>query len=86
LSRTDMVRLKSVVQDTRVLVVEVMSREREQGVAEEDGDETDASMGGEGEWEDVDDEHDMDVARVYENTITALGEVLENKTSYDAGA
>jgi hypothetical protein len=79
-----MVRLKSVVQDTRVLVVEVMSREREQGVAEEDGDETDASMGGEGEWED--DEHDMDVARVYENTITALGEVLENKTTYDAGA
>jgi hypothetical protein len=37
-------------------------------------------------WDADEDPHDMDVARVYEATITQLGTLLENKTGYDAGS
>ncbi|TPX08090.1 uncharacterized protein E0L32_010290 [Thyridium curvatum] len=84
LSRTDMVRCKSVVEQTRVLVVDVMSREPEDedmdeeetdGNVTESGAATDSNMSS-SNWEDDDDPFEMDVARVYENTIVALGKAL----------
>lgn len=88
MSRTDMVRCKSLVEATRVLVVEVMSKEVEpERENSESGVETDAmSVDRESTWDADEDAHEMDVARVYEATITQLGEMLENKTSYDASS
>lgn len=88
MTRTDMVRCKSLVEATRVLIVEVMSKEPEpERDADESGIDTDAmSVDRETTWDADEDPHDMDVARVYEATITQLGTVLENKTSYDAGS
>jgi len=89
MSRTDMVRCKSLVEGTRVLVVEVMSREDEGESRAETENETDVDMSSvdrESAW-DEDDEHlNMDVARVYERTIVQLGEALRTSTGYDAGA
>jgi len=84
-SKTDMVRCKSLVEATRVLVVEVMNKEPEPETEMEDetGHETDVSMGMESSiWDD--DGHNMDVARVYEATIVQLGELL-NGPDYDPG-
>jgi hypothetical protein len=88
MTRTDMVRCKSLVETTRVLIVEVMSSEVEiERVDGESGTETDAmSIDRESTWDADEDVHYMDVARVYEATITQLGELLENKTGYDAGS
>ncbi|KAK1774676.1 hypothetical protein QBC45DRAFT_337036 [Copromyces sp. CBS 386.78] len=96
LSRTDMVRCKSVIERTRVLVVEVMSKE----AADED---QNGDIGGPGiqtpkpdddtdletevdaqhdmnDFDDGDDDEDellhMDVAKVYENTLVKLGDIL----------
>lgn len=95
----DMVRCKGLVETTRVLVVEVMSREVEEGEDEDLGlgdsavMDTDAEMGTDAEshggttWnggEDEDDEHNMDVARVYEKTLTQLGEVLGDATEMNS--
>jgi hypothetical protein len=90
MSRTDMVRCKSLVEATRVLVVEVMSEEAgvevERDGPEESGAETDAmSIGAESAWGLEDEKHNMDVARVYEATIMQLGELLNSKSGYDAG-
>jgi hypothetical protein len=87
MTTTDMVRCKSIVEETRVVVVDVMSRER--GEADEDenwegGETTDAGAASADEaatgpfaWDvDDDDGFHMDVARVYENTIVQLGERL----------
>lgn len=89
LSRTDMIRCKSVLERTRVLVVEVMSKEP----ADED---LDGDTGGQGiqtpkpdddtddmnDFDDDDDDEDellhMNVATVYENTLVKLGEILED--------
>ncbi|TVY29644.1 hypothetical protein LHYA1_G000857 [Lachnellula hyalina] len=79
MSRTDMVRCKSLVESTRVLIVEVMSRdpEIEKDTPEQSDMETDAMSVDENDHGDgVEDEHDMDVARVYEGTIVQLGEIL----------
>ncbi|KAK3682844.1 hypothetical protein B0T22DRAFT_295426 [Podospora appendiculata] len=91
MSRTDMVRCKSIVEMTRVLIVDVMTKEREpEDVAEEEdgpwtADDTDIEMAndaedGEDDGEDDDDDDDedmqMDVARVYENTLVQLGLTL----------
>ncbi|KAL2265019.1 hypothetical protein VTJ83DRAFT_7529 [Remersonia thermophila] len=87
LSRTDMVRCKSTVQHTRVLVVDVMSkRESQEDGAEptdQTGDEDDESgvegprrSGALGLDDDEDEELHMDVARVYEKTLVKLGETL----------
>jgi len=88
MSRTDMVRCKSLVNETRVLIVEVMSKgevEAEDESITESGTETDAmSIDMESAWDADEDKHNMDVARVYEKTILQLGELLENKTGYDA--
>jgi len=85
MSRTDMVRCKSLVESTRVLIVDVMSQnpEVEKDGNEESGTETDA-MSVDGKFYGVEDEHDMDVARVYEETIVQLGELLGN--AFDTGS
>lgn len=90
MSATDMVRCKSLVEATRILVVEVMSGFDGFEEEEERGDESDSnvatdterdSMWNGGEDEDAEDEgHDMDVARVYEKTLTQLGQVLGENT------
>lgn len=88
MSRTDMVRCKSTAQHTRVLIVDVMSKQ----TGEEDGPGTkeqktddDESSGPSGPdrpgfavWDGDDDEEDlyMDVARVYEYTLVKLGDTL----------
>lgn len=82
-----MVRCKSLVEQTRVLIVDVMSKEAEE--LDEDEDETDDSDApgqsesederprwGPGAWDEDDDRLHMDVARVYENTLVQLGETL----------
>jgi Subunit 11 of the general transcription factor TFIIH len=85
MSRTDMVRCKSLVESTRVLIVDVMSQdpEVERDEPEESGTETDAMSIDESGYG-IEDEHDMDVARVYEGTIVQLGELLGN--GFDAGS
>lgn len=110
MSRTEMVRCRSLVEGTRVSIVEVMSREPEEeeetegGETSDDDDhtgETEGEMdvdadtngvanryGGTGNRygeDEEDEEHNMDVARVYEKTIVALNESLGNQTAYDAG-
>ncbi|KAH0551045.1 hypothetical protein GP486_007600, partial [Trichoglossum hirsutum] len=76
MSITEMVRLKSLVERTRVVVVEVMGRgerleeSEDDGEGNEDGDmEEDQEVVG--RWE-------MEIARVYELTIVELGESLGN--------
>ena len=89
MSRTDMVRCKSLVESTRVLIVEIMSNEAEEerDDPEKSGAETDAtSVDDESAWGLDDEKHNMDVARVYEATITQLGELLSSKSGYDAGS
>ena len=89
-----MVRCKSVIERTRVLVVEVMSKEpaeEEDGSAdpgiqtpkpEDDTDmdaEADAQHDMMDDFDDDDDEDDllhMNVAKVYENTLVKLGDLL----------
>ncbi|KAL2130714.1 hypothetical protein VTI74DRAFT_6043 [Chaetomium olivicolor] len=86
MSRTDMVRCKSIVEQARVLIVDVMSKEPEEesggGVEEEQTAEEDES-GPEGPgrtgraiWDEDEERLFMDVARVYEDTLVKLGETL----------
>lgn len=89
LSRTDMVRCKSLVESTRVLIVDVMSREREddesKGETEiETEGETEDEGEGEGYAEGLDeDDVDMNIARVYEKSIVELEQALNSGTAYD---
>jgi len=100
MSRTDMVRCKSLVEQTRVVVVEVMGGgggdeeeedegEEERGGGDKDGDDVDMGEEGEGRREEDDDDqesvHSMDVARVYEKTIVRIDEMLNRGTAYDVG-
>ncbi|KAI9735409.1 MAG: hypothetical protein M1818_006415 [Claussenomyces sp. TS43310] len=90
MSRTDMVRCKSLVQSTRVQIVDVMSKEPEEDgdkETEEDTEMDDANAQGETDWEmnEGDDEYEMDVARVYEKTIIQLNSALGTDTGYEAG-
>ena len=86
---TDMVRCRSTVEQTRVLVVDYMSSVDE--VDDDDDDEqdgantatetetdaeTDTGASSRGMWTEDDDRLNMDVARVYEKTIVQLGERL----------
>jgi hypothetical protein len=95
MTRTDMVRCKSLVEGMRVLVVDVMSKEGsadnpdpvDTDTNEQTGTDTDmdAAYGdNESAWGD-ERSHDMDVARVFERTIVQLGESLGNSTGYDVG-
>ncbi|KAL2262005.1 hypothetical protein VTK26DRAFT_2774 [Humicola hyalothermophila] len=89
MSRTHMVRCRSLVEQTRVLIVEVMGRapgEEGDGAVEEVGDTTTAGEDESGTdgpgapgrslWDDDEERLYMDVARVYENTLVKLGETL----------
>jgi hypothetical protein len=81
MSITEMVRLKSLIERTRVVVVDVMGRgeilEMREGEKDIDGDgegdedEDREDQEGVGRWE-------MEVARVYDLTIVELGELLGN--------
>jgi hypothetical protein len=91
MSATDKVRCKSIVEQTRLLVLDVMSNEPQVEELDED-EETDYDMsmgtesesegpalstkGGYGVEDDDDDDLHMKVARVYENTVIQLGEAL----------
>jgi hypothetical protein len=81
MSKTDMVRCKSIVEATRVLIVEVMSKEiEEEPDVEENGTETDAmSLDLESSWDPDEEKHNMDVARVYDSTIIQLGGLLDDR-------
>ncbi|KAL3952407.1 hypothetical protein ACCO45_012350 [Purpureocillium lilacinum] len=78
---TDMVRCRSLVEQTRVLMVELMSQGTEEE-EEEDEDEsetdTDNGLGGaqESAWDTDEERLHMDAARVYEQTIVKLGDRL----------
>ncbi|CAP61490.1 uncharacterized protein PODANS_4_1140, partial [Podospora anserina S mat+] len=81
MSKTDMVRLKSTVQQTRVVIVDVLDNDddgetsRVEELDDQDGEEGDDYDGD--EWDDREKERMfMDVARVYENTLVKLGELL----------
>ena len=78
MSKTDMVRCKSLVENTRVEIVEVMNQETE---VENEKDSENESMTDASVAEDGNGEHHMDVARVYENTIVLLGELLADSSS-----
>ncbi|KAK4148439.1 hypothetical protein C8A00DRAFT_38992 [Chaetomidium leptoderma] len=88
MSRTDMVRCRSLVEQGRVVIVDVMSKQpeadEEGGAAQEeeqvDDEETSGPGGpgrsGRGFWDDEEEGLYMDVARVYENTLVKLGDTL----------
>lgn len=101
LSKTDMVRLKSLAEGTRIHVLEVLSRPEEMktdGKDEMDVDmtrtDTESETGDETaskpsrRWyqdDDEEDEQNMDVARVYEMTLIKIDEKLNRGVSYDVG-
>ena len=86
MTTTDMVRCRSLVEQTRMLMVEIMSQSRgEEDDDDEDDDtdeDTDADDGattssagaGQFKWNLDEDRLHMDAARVYENTIIHLGD------------
>lgn len=88
MSRTDMVRCKSIVEQTRILIVDVMSQEpddEEDGAEESEppltADEAESDRDGpmnlsNGAWDEDEDRLQMDVARVYEHTLVQLGQTL----------
>ncbi|KAK2001562.1 meiotic recombination protein DMC1 [Colletotrichum falcatum] len=85
MSTTDMVRCRSSVEQTRLVIVEVLSKAPEEDdETDETESETDVTMGNDTENdEEVDSMSDgdrdgfyMDAARVYEHTIVQLGERL----------
>jgi hypothetical protein len=97
MTRTEMVRCKSLVEAMRVLIVDVMSGERESDdhradttdQSEQTGTDTEmesAYTDNESAWTGEEERgHDMDVARVFEKTIVQLGEALKGSTGYDVG-
>lgn len=98
MTTTDMVRCRSLVEQTRVLMVEVMSsgeQEEEEEDDDEDDDEDDGDETETGEsydaggpsWDIDEDELHLDAARIYENTIVHLGKRLGDSlgNSVDSG-
>lgn len=83
MSKTDMVRCKGLVEATRVLMVDLMDKEPE---ITRDADESDADTDVEMEsgWDPETEKFEMDVARVYEQTIVQLGELLESDGEFEA--
>ncbi|KAK8148587.1 hypothetical protein G3M48_009751 [Beauveria asiatica] len=82
MTTTDMVRCRSLVEQTRVLIVEMISNETSEGSDEDSGDGDDED---DDQEIDIDDEDDgdnelasvrLEAARVYENTIIQLGNRL----------
>ena len=79
MSKTDMVRCKSLVEATRVAVVDLGSKQF--GLDESDAETGDEEIiSGEIELEN----YEMDVARVYEQTIMQLGELLGASEAFHA--
>lgn len=85
MTTTDMVRCRSSVEQTRLVVIEVLSKEPDDdddmGVGETDsdtatGNETENDILPSSAWDEDDDRLYMDAARVYEHTIVQLGEKL----------
>jgi hypothetical protein len=92
LSRTDMVRLKSLVEATRVLVVEIMSKvpeSEDNGVEQSEIEtevETDMDIDPDGESTLVEGGNDMEIARVYAGILVELGNLLPSDAILDAGS
>ncbi|OLN81151.1 hypothetical protein CCHL11_09548 [Colletotrichum chlorophyti] len=87
MTTTDMVRCRSSVEQTRLVIVEVLGQEPDDDDDDEGGDGENNKTGTDTEnddaidspWDNNDDEDNelyMDVARVYEHTIVQLGERL----------
>jgi hypothetical protein len=77
MSKTDMVRVNGLVETTRVLMVDVMSKESHvMDEVDESGIESDTDMIN--SWDAEEEKYEMDVARVYEQTIVLLGEMLDS--------
>ncbi|KAK4119233.1 hypothetical protein N657DRAFT_684571 [Parathielavia appendiculata] len=85
MSRTDMVRCRSLVEQGRIVIVDVMSKavDEEEGVQDDGNEEQEDESGhngprraGKGFWDDEEEDLYMDVARVYENTLVKLGDAL----------
>ncbi|KAL2071321.1 hypothetical protein VTL71DRAFT_12556 [Oculimacula yallundae] len=81
LSKTDMVRTKGLVDSTRVLIVDVMGKEIEDDVTDdESGMETDTD-GETSTWDGAEfGKWGMDIAKVYELTVVELGTLLNSGT------
>lgn len=80
-----MVRVKGLVDSTRVMVVDIMGKEIEDEADDESGMETDTDGEtstwydeGAGKWE-------MDIARVYEMTVVELGTLLDAGEPFTVG-
>ena len=73
-SSTEKVRIKSLIEKTRIVVSEKMG---ESGVDEDDGDEQEVVSF------EMEDEYDMDVARVYDRTLVELGDELGGTSAMD---
>lgn len=86
MTTTDMVRCRSLVEQTRVLMVEVMSNtpEEEDDDDDETGEDTatesgyasTSNLGTTARWDIDDDRLHLDAARIYEHTIVQLNERL----------
>ncbi|KAM3565679.1 hypothetical protein ARSEF4850_001279 [Beauveria asiatica] len=82
MTTTDMVRCRSLVEQTRVLIVEMISNETSEGSDEDSGDGDDEDDDQEIDIDDKDDGDNelasvrLEAARVYENTIIQLGNRL----------
>ncbi|RFU33334.1 hypothetical protein B7463_g2976, partial [Scytalidium lignicola] len=93
MSMTDMVRCKSLVEATRVQIVNIMSKDAgyqssrvQSDTEDETGIETDQmSIDAQSTLDDDIDKYNMDMAKVYEATIVQLGELL-GSGAYDATA
>lgn len=75
-SATEKVRMKSIVDQTRVCVVDVIGNS--DGVDGEDDDEMEDEMDQDDIEEDVEsvDDHEMGIAKVYDKTISELGDTI----------
>ncbi|KHN95174.1 meiotic recombination protein DMC1 [Metarhizium album ARSEF 1941] len=83
MTTTDMVRCRSLVEQTRVLIVDVLSSGEEEEEEEEEEDDDESATEGDAPW-DIDEERlHMDAARIYENTIVQLGERLGDPLGND---
>lgn len=76
MSKTDMVRCKGLVEATRVLIVDVMNKEPELDEDMETS-ETETDLEEDPGMDANEEKLEMDVARVYEQTIVQLGERLD---------
>lgn len=81
MTKTDMVRCKSLVEATRILIVEHMTKPHEQSKPEDDEDdimESETDIEGNKKFPEPDEQMEMDVARVYEMSIVCLNEKLDS--------